>query len=406
MGRSALSLLALLVVIVSCTSSAGDETTTTARPDPTTTTLSVETPSDPGRLAIVDDSGDIVVMEPDGSSRVAITDRGADPALYMQPVWSPDGERLAWGQRTGTGFGIGIGRPEDGATKTLTTPNLPFYTFWSPNGRYLGALHNGDSGVQFQIVDVESETAQLLDEDAPFYFSWSPDGDRVVTHAGVSRTQTITPSGEREDLDPTSGTYLAPHWTPSGVFHVVGNLLTLENDRGERSPVADVSGLTMFVSNPQGTRVALQTTGGSNLTASTEDFPTVDGESVVVVEVDTGQVEIVDDSLALGFFWSPDGDALLVLTLSESEVVPTVWGPGDGSRAYPSYRPSRSMLQDTFPFFPQYAQSVSFWSPDSASFAFAGTVDGDDGIWVQRLEANAPTKVADGSWVAWSPSGD
>jgi TolB protein len=62
------------------------------------------------------------------------------------------------------------------------------------------------------------------------------------------------------------------------------------------------------------------------------------------------------------------------------------------------------MLQDTFPFFPQYAQSISFWSPDSSAFAFAGLVDGDDGIWVQHLDEDAPTMVSDGVWVAWSPA--
>jgi TolB protein len=60
------------------------------------------------------------------------------------------------------------------------------------------------------------------------------------------------------------------------------------------------------------------------------------------------------------------------------------------------------MLQDTFPFFPQYAQSVSFWAPDSSAFAYAGAVGDEPGIWIQDLEGDAPTKVSDGTWVAWS----
>lgn len=402
MGRRIIWLIALMSALAAC-SEAQDTPRETSSTTTTTTTLAAEVPSDPGRLAVVDASGDIVVMEPDGSNLQAVTDRGDNPVLYMQPVWSPDGERLAWGQRTGTGFGIGIGRAGTDETKTLTTPNLPFYTYWSPDGRHLAALHNGDSGVQFQIVDVEDETAELLDEDSPFYFSWSPAGDRVVTHAGVSRTQVITPDGEREDLEPTSGTYLSPQWTPKGVFHVVGNLLMLEDDQGQRTPLADVSGLTMFVSNAQGTHVALQTTGGSNLTASTEDFPVITPDSVFVVEVETGDIEMVDDALALGFFWSPDGRSLLVLTLTGGEVVPAVWTSGGAEQVFSPYVPNRSMLRDAFPFFPQYAQSVSFWAPDSSAFAFAGIVEDESGVFVQALTEDAPRRVADGTWVAWSP---
>ena len=62
------------------------------------------------------------------------------------------------------------------------------------------------------------------------------------------------------------------------------------------------------------------------------------------------------------------------------------------------------MLQDTFPFFPQYAQSLSFWAPDSSAFAFAGQVEGQGGIWVQDLAEDSPTMVSDGTWVAWSPA--
>jgi TolB protein len=407
MGRRAIPLLALLALIVSCTSPESDVTTTPASEPETTTTTSTEPPLDPGRLAVVDDRGEVVVMRPDGSDRVALTDRGDNPGIHMQPIWSPDGSILAWGQSSGTGFGIGIGRPASGEVKILTTPNLPFYTYWSPNSRYLGALHNGTTGVQFQIVDVEEETTQLLDEAAPFYFSWSPEGDRVVTHAGVSRTQIITPEGDRVDLEPTSGHYMAPEWTPRGVFLVVDRVLMLEDGEGRRTPVADISGLAMFVANPQGTHVALQTIGdASTITASTEEIPSVVTDSVVVVDVATGGVELTHSSPAVGFFWSPDGRSLLILAADESGITPRVWQLDGTASIFATYRPASRMLSDTFPFFPQYAQSVSFWSPDSTSFAFAGAVDGDDGIWIQDLGSDTPRKVSDGSWVAWSPSGD
>jgi TolB protein len=404
MGRRAIPLLALLALIVSCTPPESDGTTT-VKSEPDTTT-SVTVPVDPGRLAVVDDRGDVVVMRPDGSDRVALTDRGDNPGFHMQPIWSPDGSTLAWGQSSGTGFGIGIGRPESGEVKTLTTPSLPFYTYWSPNSRYLGALHNGTTGVQFQIIDVEAETTELLDEAAPFYFSWSPDGERVVIHAGVSRTQTITPEGDRSDLEPTSGNYMAPEWTPRGVFLVVDRALMLEDDEGRRI-VADIAGLAMFVANTQGTHVAMQTIGdASAITASTEEIPSIVTDSVVVVDVATGSVEVAHPSPAIGFFWSPDGRSLLILAADESGVTPQVWQLDGTVSTFATYQPAPRMLRDTFPFFPQYAQSVSFWSPDSASFAYAGALDGDDGIWIQELHSDSPRKVTDGTWVAWSPLSD
>lgn len=402
MGRRLIWVVALMAVLAACDDdSSGPPTSATVA----TTTTSETPPTDPGRLAIVDASGDIVVMAPDGSNPQAITDRGNNPVLYMQPVWSPDGSLLAWGQRTGTGFGIGIARPGTEESRTLVTPNLPFFTYWSPDNRHLGALHNGDTGVQFQIVDVEDETTEVLDEDAPFYFSWSPSGDRVVTHAGVSRAETITPDGDRVELEPTAGSFLAPQWTQAGVFHVVGDELILEDDTGRRSPVAAVSGLTMFVANPLGSHVALQTTGdGGPITASTEEIPSVLSDSVVVVEVESGDITTVDGELALGFFWSPDGRALLVLTASANRVVPKVWGLGGETQEFTGHQPTGSMLRETYPFFPQYAQSVSFWAPDSSAFAFAGAVDGERGIWVQPVDGESPTRVGDGTWVAWSPA--
>lgn len=410
MGRSATSLVALLLVIVACTDAASGDTTTTSRAStaaPTTTPATNPGVTDPGQLAVIDGNGDIAVMEPDGSNVETLTDRGENPVIYMQPIWSPDGSRLAWGQATGTGFGVGIGDLAGGDVMTLTTPNLPFYTYWSPDGRHLGALHNGETGVQFQIVDVDGRTTSLLDEDAPFYFSWSPDGDRVVTHAGTGRVETITPSDERTRLAPTTGNYLAPQWTDSGIFHVAGEHLVLEDADQSREPLLLVGGLVTFVANPQGTLVAVQSVGDDldGMTAATDEVPQATSNVVMVVDVASGETSQVGDDPALGFFWSPDGESLLVLTPSEREVVPSVWSAEGDLREYSPYVPHPTMLQDTFPFFPQYAQSVRFWSPDSTAFAYAGAVGDETGIWVQSLIQPEATLVSDGSWVAWSPAG-
>jgi hypothetical protein len=45
---------------------------------------------------------------------------------------------------------------------------------------------------------------------------------------------------------------------------------------------------------------------------------------------------------------------------------------------------------------------MSFWSPDSAAFAYPSIVDGTSSIWVQPLDQTTPERVSQGSWVSWS----
>lgn len=407
MGRRGILAVTLALLAVACSDDAAR--TTTSSPTTSTTPVASTSPevTDPGRLAILDDTGSIVVMSPDGTDRQLVVEATSqNPAIYTQPVWSPDGSTLAWGQQTGTGFGVGISEPGSGSVVTLTTPSMPFYTYWSPDNRHLGVLQNGTSGVQFQIADLEAETASVLDEDAPLYFTWGPDGSAVVTHAGAERVESIGVNGDRATLEPTSPAYLSPHWTDLGVFHVIDDRLVVEDVEGDREVVADVGGFTLFVANPQGTRVALQTKtdGPGPVTASNEEVPAPPNDVVVVVDTSTGAMEVVSEAPALGFFWSRNGDRLLVLAVENRRVTPTVWAP-DGVRTFPAYSPHPLLLETTFPFFPQYAQSVSFWSPGSSAFAFAGVVGEEAGIWVQNLGLEEPTRVSDGSWVAWSSTG-
>lgn len=395
MGRRTIWALALALVFVSCTDDSSEE-----EPAPETpTTVEIG----PGKLVILDSSGDVVVVDPDGANRSSITDDAGESAVYTQPIWSPDASLLSWGQVTEAGFAVAIQDPGAEQRTLVQTSNLPFYMYWSPDGESLGVLHNGTTGVDFRMIDVDQGTSVTVDSAAPYYFSWSPGGDRVVIHAGEDRVETIRPDGGRLELEPSSSSYLAPQWTPRGVFHVVDDELVLEDDEGDRAPIASVSGFTMFVANSQGTHVALQATGdNSAISIALTEAPIIPTGSVVVIDVETGSVVVANEGPSVGFFWSPDGESLLMLNPGGDGIVPRVWSTSGLEGDFTEYRPPGTIVRDTLPFFPQYAQSVSFWSPDSSTFAFAGEIDGDQGIWVQKVDTDTPTLVTDGIWVAWS----
>lgn len=413
MGRRTIGLLAFALALASCTgdtagtSTTSEVSTTATTTASTTTTTTTPLATDPGgRLVILDGSGDVVVIDPDGSNRTGVTDNAGDTAAYTQPIWSPDGQSLAFGQIDAEeGFSVGIHDLAATETTSISTGNLPFYMSFSPRGDQIGVLHNGTAGIDFNLVDVGTGTIEKIDSGAPYYFSWSPASDQLVTHVGVDRVETIDSEGERLPLEPTGPMYLAPQWTDLGVFHVVNDALVLEGEDGERGTVAVVSGLTMFVANPQGTRVAIQSaTQDGPVEAALSDPPGISANQVTVVDVSTGETHVVGDELALGFFWSPDGEKLLSLMPEDPGVEAQVWTIDGSVIEYPAFVPPTTMLQDTFPFFPQYAQSVRFWSPDSSAFAYAGALDGEAGIWVQPLDRDTPEMVSEGRWVAWSGS--
>lgn len=403
-------LLAVALIATGCNPEEDEAEARTSASDPTTTTTTLpqaepeeQEKTGPGRLVILDETGNVVVIDPDGSNRTEITtDAGAD-ALYIQPIWSPDAAYLSWGEVRPEGFRVGIGGLDSTESRSIELANPPFYMYWSPDSTRLALLRNGETGIDFELVDPDENSVSVLDSGQPFYFSWSPAGDRVVTHVGSDRIEVIDLDGSRTDLGTTDAGYLAPQWTPAGIFHVAEANLVLEDEKGERKTLVEVSGLTTFVANPQGTHVALQLTGAGD--AQSVNLQQVPVNVTVVVDVATLRVDTVTRQPPIGFFWSPDGAALLVLAVNpeRDRLIPMVWRV-DGSRQdFDPFIPPASRLRDLFPFFPQYAQSMSFWAADSSAFAFAGLVDGQSGVWVQDLAEPSPHHISAGTWVAWSP---
>jgi hypothetical protein len=360
--------------------------------------------TEPGRLAVVDDAGNVVVMDGDGSNRIEVAIAGEEGRTFAQPIWSPDGSLVSWAQAGPDGFAYVIQDPASATPIEVTVPQYPFYAYWSPAGESVGLLRNGDEGVVFELVDVDAGRSSVADTDTPYYFSWEPAGEGLVAHAGATGLVNRDREGAQESLEQTSSGYLAPQWIPQGILHVDGGELVLDDAGGDRASIADVGGLTTFVANEQGTLVAIQVLASDTaISVGLAAAQTIPQNSVVVVDISSGEVVTVSSDPALAFSWSPNGRSLLVLGLGETRglLAASVWSDGE-VEVYASYAPSPVQVRDVFPFFPQYAQSLSFWSADSRSFALVGEIGEESGVWVQQLSDEAPDLISDGTWAAWS----
>jgi TolB protein len=403
MARSPVALTsAFLLLIAACTGADGQPGTSM----PATTPLTTATSSGeiPGRLVVLDSSGNVVTVDPDGSSPTPITNDAGDAVVYTQPLWSPDSSRLAWGEQSAGGVAVEVASPDGtGASETaMSAP--PFYLYWSPDGEKLGVLHNGIEGIELEIVDVEAGTAEVVAGGTPLYFSWSPGSERLVAHVGPDLV-TIGLDGASAQAGPTEPGYAAPHWTGEGIFHLGPGGVELLGTEGAATVLATVRGPVALVANRQGDLLALQMYADedSGISATLSDAPLLPANSVAVLDVASKEVTEVSDGLSAGFFWSPDGRKLLVLdpTGEPGRADVLVWD-GESTSSQFTLDPHPLIIRDVLRFFDQYSQSHQLWSPDSAAFVLAGEVEGETGIWVQRVGAEAPTKVLDGTWAAWS----
>ena len=396
---------AMILVTVACTNPSGDSATSTERTTSTiqTTTSALKTTLDVGRLAIIENDGTIALLDPGGSGRVAITDPAGE-SIYTQPIWSPDSTQVAFGQLSDDGFAVRVEAADGVESVSIPVSNNPFFMHWSPDSKRIGVLHNGTEGLDFEIADVAAGTMEVLDTGSPFYFSWSQQSDRVVVHVGLDRFEILDLAGSSTPLGDTADGYLAPQWLPQGILHVVDGRLVIRREGAEPLELADVGEQTMFVANADGSLVAFQSLAPRAQTVSLVQSNGVEDNTVAIVDTRSLSVELVDTDPAIGMWWSPDGRSLLLLTpaLDGPSVTAKVWSAGRGLVEYVDYQPSPLQARDVFPFFPQYAQSMTFWAPDSTGFALAGEIGGQTGIWIQALGDSDPVLVSDGLWVTWS----
>lgn len=406
MSVSRLHLLvpALTIVIAACVTTS-TQPTSDGTSASTSTTEAPATPS--ARLLILDAQGSIRVTEDDGTEVEVI-----EPATgfrYTQPIWTTSETILATESSATENYVMAseIGRGQLWRTQ-FTTP--PFYYLPTPgNGEpTVLSLRNNDrsAGLIAESIDSTGSVSAIGDE-APFYMSWDPSGDRFATHVGGARVD--VGSNPPTTVLETTAMFQAPVWLDDGlaVLRSSGSSTFLSIWDGESfEDLATVRGAARFVG--QGNRIAIQTGAGidtGGVQAIAQAVATIPAGILTIVDTETGEFTSVTTDASAIFQWDPSGTRLLYATLLVDPTPSLVWHvwEEDLTVDFEPFTPDPSWFQTVVPFFDQYAQSVSMWSPDGSAFAFPAIVDGVQSILVQDITESEPNLVAQGTWVAWAP---
>lgn len=359
------------------------------------------------RLLVLLDDGTVLTIAPDGAEPVVLRRPGPIDVEASQPVWAPDGSAVSWVE-------LPTGGPPATSTLVTSPPQRSrrtevrvdaamFFLHWDPTSSrvaYLGSFQ-GSIGVGWVEPHAEGgPVAQTIGRGQPFYVSWAPSGDRLLVHVGAKTLGRLALDGELVELGERPGLFHAPVWLEDDrLVYVTGGsgrqaLVVRRAERAET--LLRFRGAIEFVVSPHGDRIAYRIDTGEG------------SGPVSVVDVDSGRSTTIADVPSVAFDWSPDGRRLLVLAQASTPDPTThrwlVWDGGDAEPVGVPFLPSPRYIREYLPFFGQYAQAMTLWSPDGRAFAFPGLIDARAGIWVQELDAPEPSLVQDGgSMVTWSP---
>jgi TolB protein len=129
---------------------------------------------DGSRIAWTRD-GDIWLMNVDGSEQVALTN-GAE--LNRSPAWSPDGGRLVFVSDRGGGLGLYTMDAGGGDVQPLIADG--YDPAWSPDGARIAFVRNSE--IYVAAADGSAPVrliARVMYDATP---AWSPDGTRIAFH--------------------------------------------------------------------------------------------------------------------------------------------------------------------------------------------------------------------------------
>jgi hypothetical protein len=370
----------------------------------------------PGRLLVRSEELGLVTVRPDGGDLRRLVEDGE----VLDAAWSPEGDRVAWTQVTGNPdlADLVVTAPRGGDRRTTEVDFAPFYLSWDPTGARIGLLGNGATSLRLAVAHLGDGGAPIreLAQGSPFYFSWAPGGDQLLANRDQGGLERLGLDGSVRRLDGRAGVYQAPVWSADGAsaYYVrarqglAQELVARPPGAGTPTVLAVLRGAVFFVASPDGRRIALHAREPSELDYSDPTLPDRATDlGVTVLDVRTGELTRVSDDPALAWSWSPNGRRLAILEpIYGPDAVSFRWrltGEGPDVVTEPFVVPLR-YLRAIVPFFTQFAQSGTMWSPDGKAIAYPVETPSGPMIAVRPAGPDGVAAiVAIGDSVTWSP---
>ncbi len=398
-----------------------------------------------GLIAYLGVDGNVYTIDQGGGQQKPLTSdaRQEDDGyfFYGMPTWSPDSQSLAFSAYSGETDQnpdhtyIYTSRSDGNQlTKALTTEDFLVFWSWAPDGQQVGYISQTPSNnLSFSVVPSSGGDGEVIDVGAPYYWSWAPTGHSLLVHAGGASPNANArlallqlDSGVTEQvLDVKPAEFKNPAFSPDGQRV----LMAVENAEGGSDLVVSdaLGGNATVITSYEGNIAFAWSPDGKRLAYLLMDSPTLGTPGQLVVADPAGKAKPVELDAATqvyAFFWSPDSKSLAYYSVAPQDETESAGteeaGTADGQTALllnldvlnagngshhnvATYVPSDRFLQ-LIPYFEQYHQSLTIWSPDSKNLVVSAYGQGGTpGIFVVaasgRLE---PRYIADG-WVGvWS----